>query len=265
MTVQLTSLLEHVLDGEPETGDAVDEIFRRADRLRRRRTRALLAAGLAAVVVIVVAGWLLTTTLMPATDRDGEAGREVKLAPAPPGAVTAPPTVTDRVLGLLDPVAADKKMRVDPRPPERGEGWRQYSMTDRDGKPRGTIEVAVYAVRDDLCFPVVATPGKCARTEWAPAGIEYVRYDDDRDPGWQVHETIARRISDGRTVVVMATGERDADRPSDGKPGLTGAQVEKLATDKRLFDAFAPEEKCSGPAADECPAFKVPVPSDQID
>ncbi|WP_433302245.1 hypothetical protein ACQP2F_08495 [Actinoplanes sp. CA-030573] len=259
MTVQLTSLLEHVLDGEPEAGDAVDEIFRRADRLRRRRTRALLAAGLAAVVVIVVAGWLLTTTLMPA------AGPDVKTTPATAGAVTAPPAVADRVLALLAPVAAEKKMDLAPRPPERGDGWRQYSVTDRDGKPRGTLEVAVYAVRDDLCFPVTAAPGSCAKTEWAPAGIEYVRYDDDQDPGWQVHETIARRISDGRTVVVMATGERDAGRPSDGKPGLTGAQVEKVATDKRLFDAFGPDEKCPGPAADACPVFKVPVPAGQID
>ena len=39
-------------------------------------------------------------------------------------------------------------------------------------------------------------------------GIEYARYDDDQDVDWQVHQTIARRISDGRTVAVMATGER---------------------------------------------------------
>jgi len=133
-------------------------------------------------------------------------------------------------------------------------------VVDQDGKPRGTVELAVYSVAEDLCFPVPAAPAKCARTKWAPAGIEYVRYDDDHDPDWQVHQTIARRISDGRTVAVMATGERGTDNASRGKPGLTGAQIEQLATDRRLFNAFNAGEQCSGPSSGACPAFKVPVP-----
>jgi hypothetical protein len=258
MSVQLNRLLEHVLDGEPEVGEEVDEVFRAADRLRRRRTQALLAAGALAIAVIAAAGYLLTTTLMPS------AAEAPPVATAVPSAVAVPSSVADPVLALIAP-AVDDKMHIYPRPPERGNGWRQYSLVGDDGKPRGTLELAVYAVEDDLCFPVLAAPNKCAKTEWAPAGVEYVRYDDNHDPDWQVHQTIARRISDGRTVAVMATGERGTDSAPRGKPGLTGAQVEKVATDKRLFDAFVAGERCSGPSAAACPAFRVPVPVDQTD
>ncbi|MFI5896435.1 hypothetical protein ACIA5D_40685 [Actinoplanes sp. NPDC051513] len=253
MSVQLNRLLEHVLDGEPELGDEIDAVFRRADRLRRRRTRVLVAAGVAAVAVIVATGYALTTALMPTT-----AGSTPVAAPssAPP----LPSAVADPVLALIAPIVDGGKLHIYPRPPERGSGWRQYSVVDKDGKPRGTVEVAVYSVAEDLCFPVLAAPGKCAHTEWAPAGIEYVRYDDDRDLDWQVHQTIARRITDGRTVAVMATGERGADNAPWGKPGLTGAQIEQVATDRRLFNAFGAAEQCSGPSSGACPAFKVPVP-----
>jgi hypothetical protein len=259
MSVQLNRLLEHVLDGEPEIGEEVDEVFRAADRLRRRRTRGLLAAGAGAIAVIAAAGVLLTSTLMPSAGPPAPTP-----APAPPSALTMPSAVADPVLALIAPAVAGK-MHIYPRPPERGNGWRQYSLVGNDGKPRGTLELAVYAVKDDLCFPVQAAPNKCAKTEWAPAGVEYVRYDDDHDLDWQVHQTIARRISDGRTVAVMATGERGTDSAAHGKPGLTAAQVEMVASDKRLFDAFVAGERCSGPSAAACPAFKVPVPVDQTD
>ncbi|GIM92509.1 hypothetical protein [Paractinoplanes toevensis] len=251
----LTRLLEHVLEGEPDLGDEVDAVFRDADRIRRRRTRVLLGAGAAVVAVIAAAGYLLTTTLMPATETLPQPRATVTTS-----AVPVPSSVADPVLAVLAPVVDGKKLRIFPRPPERGNGWRQYSIADLDGKPRGTVEIAVYHVAEDICFPVPTAPGKCARTEWAPAGVEYVRYDADQDRDWQVHQTIARRITDGRTLAVMATGERGTDNASKGKPGLTGAQIEKIATDQKLFDAFGPDEQCSGPSSAACPAFRVPVP-----
>lgn len=253
MTLQLNQLLEHVLDGEPEIGDEIDAVFRRADRMRRRRIRMLVAAGVAGTAVIVATGYALTSTLMPSTGGGTPVTAQSSAAPRSS-------TAADPVLALIAPIVDGRKMHIYPRPPERGSGWRQYSVVDPDGKPRGTVELAVYSVAKDLCFPVPATPNKCAKTEWAPAGIEYVRYDDDHDLDWQVHQTIARRISDGRTVAVMATGERGTDNASRGKPGLTGAQIEQLATDRRLFNAFNAGEQCSGPSSGACPAFKVPVP-----
>ncbi|GIF20959.1 hypothetical protein BJ973_005588 [Actinoplanes tereljensis] len=257
MNEPLTRLLERVLEGEPDLGDEVDAIFRDADRIRRRRTRGLLGAGAAAVAVIAIAGYLLTTTLMPDTQAQPPAPAPAR---ATASAVPVPSSVADPVLAVLAPVVDGKKLHIVPRPPERGNGWRQYSITDPDGKPRGTVEIAIYHVAEDLCFPVLAAPGKCARTEWAPAGVEYVRYDADQDRDWQVHQTIARRITDGRTLAVMATGERGTDNASKGKPGLTGAQIEKITTGQKLFDAFGPDEQCSGPSSAACPAFRVPVP-----
>ncbi|GIE04626.1 hypothetical protein [Paractinoplanes durhamensis] len=257
MTMPLTRLLEHVLEGEPDLGDEVDAVFREAERLRRRRTRSLLAAGAAVVAAIAVTGYLLTTTLLPAREK---AATPAAVATPAASAVPVPSDIADPVLALLAPAVRDKKMHIYPRPPERGSGWRQYSITDQDDKPRGTVEVAVYRLPEDLCFPVLAKPNKCARTEWAPAGVEYVRYDDDHDLDWQVHQTIARRISDGRTLALMATGERGTDNASTGKPGLTGAQIEKIGTDQRMFDAFGPDEDCVGAAATACPAFRMPVP-----
>jgi hypothetical protein len=254
MTVQLSKLLEHVLDGEPELGDQIDAVFRRADRLHRRRTRRLIGGGAAAAAAIVAAGYLITTTFLPAT-----VGTVAPMTGSP-GTVPVPSAIGDPVLAVVAPLVDGKQMEIFPRPPERGDGWRQYSVVDRDGKPRGTVVIAVYPSPEDLCFPVRSAPDKCARTEWAPRGIEYVRYDDDRDLDWQVHQTIARRISDGRTVAVMATGERGADDASTGQPALTGAQVEQIATDPRLGDAFGPNESCTGPSAGACPVFRVVVP-----
>jgi len=263
MTQPLSRLLEHVLDGEPAIGDEIDEIFRRADRLRRRRIQGLVGAGLVVVAVIAAAGYALTSTLMPTAGRP--AVRAGSAVPAVVGRGTADPTPrpstdTDPVLGLLASIVDGRKEHIYPRSPERGNGWRQYSVTDQDGAPRGTVAVAVYATGKNLCFPVIGAPHRCAKVEWAPAGVEYVRYDDEKDRDWQVHQTIARRISDGRTIALMATGER-VDDSTAAKPGLTGAQIEQLATDRRLFDAFGKDEDCFGPSSGACPAFKVPVPS----
>jgi hypothetical protein len=134
-------------------------------------------------------------------------------------------------------------------------------VTDRDGTPRGTVAVAVYATGPSFCFPAPTAPRPCAKAESTPAGVEYVRYDGGNDRHWQVRQTIARRVSDGRTIALMATGERHGDSAAARKPGLTGAQVEQVATDRRLFDAFGEDEDCFGPSSQACPAFKVPVPS----
>jgi hypothetical protein len=241
--------------------------------MRRRRIQTLIGAGLAVVAVIAAAGYALTSTLMPTATKIAPAAAPHATAQpgsVPPGSVppgSAPPAsvppsaAVDPVLGLLAPIVDGRQERITPRPPERGNGWRQYSVTDQDGTPRGTVAVAVYATGQNLCFPVLAAPHRCAKVEWAPAGVEYVRYDDEKNRDWQVHQTIARRISDGRTIALMATGERGGDDASAGRPGLSGAQIEQVATDRRLFDAFGQDEDCFGPSSGACPAFKVPVPS----
>ena len=256
MTAPLNDLLQHVLQGEPELGDEVDAVFRRADRLRRLRTRALLGAGAAAVAVIAAAGYLLAVTLLPAGTPNVAGSAPPAAAPS---AVATPSATTDQVLPILAPLLAEKDLEIRPRVAQ-GDGWRQYSVLDSAGEPRGTVDVAMYHLSEDLCFPVRDAPDDCAHTEWAPRGVEFVRYDDEQDPDWQVHQTIARRISDGRTVAVMATGERNAGG-TRGKPALSGKKVEEVATDQRLFDAFGPDEHCTGRADAACPAFKVPVPT----
>jgi hypothetical protein len=255
MSAPLSDLLQQVLQGEPELGDEVDAVFRRADRLRRLRTRALLGAGAAAVAVIAAAGYLLAVTLLPGIT-------PIVAASAPPAAAPSavPPSSTaDPVRSVLLPPIDGKDLTIADGAEERGGGWRSYPVRDSDGRSRGTVAVAVYHVAADLCFPVRDAPDDCAHTEWAPRGIEFVRYDDEKDADRQVHETIARRISDGRTLAVMATGERGAGG-SRGKPALSGKQIEKVATDPRLFDAFDATEHCPVPSGAACPVFRVPVP-----
>ena len=255
MTVPLNDLLQHVLAGEPVLGDEVDAVFHHAERLRRRRTRLLLAAGAATAGAIVLAGYLLTTTLLPA--------RGAPPAAAPTrGAAPVPSAMSDPVLRVIAPIVDGERMRIVPRPPERGFGWRQYSVLGPDGRLRGTVEVAVYAVPGRLCFPVPGEESDCAEVERAAEGVEYVRYDETGDPDRQVNETIARRTADGRTVAVMAAGERGTGDAAAGRPALTGAQVRQIATDMRLISAFGPRERCNGPAADACPVFEVPVPAE---
>lgn len=253
----LGELLAHVLKGEPAPAGEADEVFRRADRLRRRRTRVLLTAAAVIAATVVLAGYLLTTTLLPARDAAG---------PPPAGraggssAVPVPSTVTDGVLAVIAPMVDGDHRRIEPRPPARGFGWRQYSVLAADGRPHGTVQVAVFSRPGDFCFPRRDDQDGCAPADRTGDGVDYLRYGDGTDPGWQVNEAIARRGSDGRTVAVMATGERDATDPADAVPPLNNRQVGQLATDQRLFDAFGPEESCDGPSAGACPVLKVPVP-----
>nr|WP_296067708.1 hypothetical protein [uncultured Actinoplanes sp.] len=247
MNVRLTDLLQPVLEGEPPLGDETDTVFRRADQLRRRRLHLLLASGGGAVALIGVAGYLLATTFLP--DPAPRIAAPVPVSSAP----SAPPA--DAVLAVLTPVLQEKKLKISPGTPSAGAGWRKYPVLDADGKSRGTVEVAIYHVTEDLCFPVPDAPGECAHTEWAPQGVEFVRYDDEQDPDRQVHQTIARRITDGRTLAVMAAGRRDAGA-AKGKPALSGKVVERVATGQALFDAFGPAEKCTS----GCPDFRVKVP-----
>ena len=74
---------------EPPIGDAVEDIFRRAEAVRRRRVRALLAAAALAVAGVIAAGYLLTSVLLPAAPRHTPAGAR------PPG---------DTVLDVVRPV-----------------------------------------------------------------------------------------------------------------------------------------------------------------
>jgi hypothetical protein len=261
MSVPLHDLLEHVLHGEPDLGDDVDAVFRRADRLARRRSRLLVAGAGAAVVVVVVGGYLLTAGLMSSPEPATPAARAVPSVTPSAVVATVPSAVADPVLAVIAPVIDGKGFRIAPRPPERGAGWRQYSVSDAAGKPRGTVVVAVYATGDELCFPVLADDDVCARTERTDDDVEYLRYDEDQDVEWQVHETIARHPGADRTIAVMATGERDTKEAKKGRPPLTGAQTRRIATDAALAAAFGPDEQCNGPAAGACPVFRVPVPT----
>lgn len=254
MTAPLSDLLQHVLAGEPALGDEVDAVFRRAERLRRKRTRLLLAAGAATAGAIVLAGYLLTTTLLPAR------GAPPAAAPAR-SPVPRPSAQSDPVLRVIAPIVDGRRLRILPRQPERGFGWRQYSVLDHDGRLRGVVEVAVYAVPGRLCFPVPGEESDCAPAERAADGVEFVRYDGEDDPDWQANETIARRTADGRTVAVMVAGERGTGDAAAARPALSGAQVRQIATDIRLIAAFGLREQCNGPAAGACPVFKVPVPT----
>jgi hypothetical protein len=261
MSVPLHDLLEHVLDGEPELGDDVDAVFRRADGLARRRSRLLVAGAGAAVVGTAVGGWLLTAALVSSPATPAPVARATPTVPPSVAVATVPSAVADPVLAVIAPVIDGKGLRIVPRPPERGSGWRQYSVFDAAGKPRGTVVAAVYATPDEFCFPVLADDDVCARTERTDDDVEYLRYDEEQDVEWQVHETIARHPARDRTVAVMAAGERDTKEAKKGRPPLTGAQIRRMATGDALVAAFGPDEQCNGPAAGACPVFRVPVPT----
>lgn len=242
-------LLAQVFDGEPPLGDGVEAVYRRAEQIRKRRLRAVIGAGAAAVAVVAAVGYGLTTAAMPGA-------RTWQISTIAGTAAVARPA--DPVLDVLR-TAGTAEYRVVPREPSRGPGWRQYTVVSRDGgRPRGLIEISTYVVKGGLCFPVLAQ-NACARAERRGDDVEYVRYADHRDVDWQVNQTIARRLSDGRVVVVMATGERGTGSAVTGKPPLTGMQTATVAADSRVMAAFGPDERCNGPDP-ACPVLKVPVP-----
>jgi hypothetical protein len=246
---RLGELLEPVFADEPPLGDAVDAIFRRAEKLRRRRSRAVFAAGAVVVVLVFLAGYAMTTVLLPA-------------GPGRPASVPAPVVVVPRpdpVLTVIAPVLRPSGLRIVPRGPGLGVGWRQYLVLTESGRPHGLIEVSTYAAPNGLCFPVLADPGACARPEHVSNVVEYVRYTFDEDVDWQVNEVIARRLADGRTIVVQATGERGTGTANGGRPPLTALLTARFAADPRLLAAFGDRESCNAPDA-ACPVLRVPVP-----
>jgi hypothetical protein len=240
----LDERLEQAFEDEPPIGDAVDAVFRRAERLRKRRIRGVLLAGLLAVALVAAAGYGLTSALLPRATRHPAVSQ-------PSGADAGP------VLAVL---ASVSDFRIVPRSPAVGAGWRQYTAVDEAGHPRGVIEVAVYTAPNGLCLPVLADQDACALPEHAAGDVEYARYGFDTDVDWQVNEVIARRRSDGRTVAVMATGQRGTGDAEAGRPPLTTPQTAKAATDPRIMDAFGPAESCDDPAP-ACPVLKVKLPA----
>ena len=250
MSALLTAVLERACESEPPPGDAVPDINRRADRLRRRRAWAVVLAGLVAVALVILLGYALTNVLLP--------GPKARSAAAVPVPQPRPSAVLDPVLAVLAPPVDAKGFRIVPRLPASGPGWRQYAVLNAEGEPRGLVEVAVYDAPAGLCLPVLAEPSACALPDRTRDGIEYARYAETDDVDWQVHEVIARRVVDGRTVAVMATGERGTGRAGQGEPPLTTVEASQVATDARLVDAFGVGERCNLPAPD-CPIMRVPV------
>jgi hypothetical protein len=251
MSLLLTEVLQRACVPEPPPpGDPLADIARRAERLRRRRARNVLLAGAIAVVVIMLLGYALTTVLLPGPKPRSTAAVAV---PQP-----RPSASLDPVLAVLAPPVDAKGLRIVPRPPATGPGWRQYAVQDGNGVPRGLVEIAVYDAPAGLCLPVLADPDVCALPDRTEAGVEYARYADTADVDWQVHEVIARRPVDGRTVAVMATGERGTGSATAGAPPLSPKEVARAATHPRLADGFGLGERCNEPAA-ACPILRVPV------
>jgi hypothetical protein len=250
MSALLTEVLERACASEPPPEDAVPDITRRAVRLRRRRAFRAVLTGLALVALVVLLGYALTTILMPGQKPPSTAAVAV---PQP-----RPSAVLDPALAVLAPLVDAKGYRIVPHEPATGAGWRQYAVSNPAGEPRGLVEVAVYDAPAGLCLPVPADPDSCAPPDRTREGIEYAPYAETADPDWQVHEVIARRVVDGRTVAVMATGERGTGSAERGEPPLTTVEAARAATDPRLADAFGVGERCNEPAP-ACPILRVPV------
>jgi hypothetical protein len=248
-SAELREELERVFPGsEPPVGDGVAHAFRQAGD-HRVRTLVAATAGAAAllVAVVVVLGYALASALVPAHAGPGSA----QPAAAWPRA--------DPVLPILQS-AADEDLSIVAREPAGGAGWRLYTVLDRaTGQARGLIEVSVYAAPYGLCFPAPGDPAVCTRPKALGAGVEYARYGGRRDVDWQVYQAMARRLSDGRVMSVMATGERGTGDAGAGRPPLTPLQTVRLAGDSSLMSAFADGETCNG-ADPACPLLLVPVP-----
>ena len=239
----LAERLTRAFDDEPAAGDAVDAVFRRAERTRRRRIRRVLLGGLAAVVLVAAVGYGLATLLIPTT---------VSSAAPRPAA-----SADDQVLAAIER-AGD--VRVVPRSPARGPGWRRYTAVDHRGVARGMIVVVVYSVPGTLCLPVLADKQACALLESAAGDRQYARYSWDQNIDWQVTQAVARRLPDGRTVAVVATGQRGTGNAETGRPPLTAQQAAAAATDPALMNAFADAEHCDD-ATPACPRLRVTVPA----
>ena len=245
---RLGRVLAELLGSEPPVGRGVADIYARAEVVRRRRLKLVLVISAVAAMLVAALGYVVTAVVVPDTVRRSA------------GFGVAGPAPADPVLTILRK-AAGPGLRIFPRAPARGAGWRLYSVLGRtSGLPRGLIEMSVYDAPAGLCFPVLADPRACARPGLAGLDIEYARYADARDVDWQVYQTMARRLSDGRVLTVMATGERGTGNAYAGRPSLTVRQTASLATDGVLISAFSPDENCDGPDPD-CPLLKVPVPN----
>ncbi|GID98044.1 hypothetical protein ACFQFC_15965 [Amorphoplanes digitatis] len=255
MSALLTDVLQRACESEPLPGDdATADIVARADRLRRRSAWSLVLAGVATVGIVILLGYTATTVLLPGPKPPTTAAVAVP-QPRPSG-------VLDPVLAKLAPPIDAKGYTIVPADPASGPGWRRYVVQDRDGAPRGMVEVLVFDAEAGLCLPVSADPSACALPDRTAAGVEYARYSTTDDVDWQVNQVIARRPVDGRTVAVMATGERGTGSAEAGEPPLTMAETAEVATDPHLPDAFGVGERCNRPAP-SCPILKFPVrPSD---
>ncbi|WP_153040143.1 hypothetical protein [Actinoplanes sp. TFC3] len=250
MSAAMTAMLERACTGEPPIGDAVDDIFRQADRLRRRRARSVILAGLVAVALVIILGYALTTVLLP--------GSKPRSTAAVAVAQPRPSAVLDPVLAVLAKPIDAQQRRIVPRPPFSGPGWRQYAVLDTNGEPHGLVEVAVFDAPAGLCLPVLAEATACAQPDHSDSGFEYARYDRTEDVDWQVNEVIARRVVDGRTVAVQVTGERGTGDREAGGPPLSTREAADVATNARLLDGFGLGERCNQPAP-ACPVFEVPI------
>jgi len=250
MSALLTEVLQRACESEPPPGDAAADIVVRSERLRRRRARGVLLAGGVVVVIVVLLGYALTTVLLPGPKPPSTAAVAV---PQP-----RPSSVLDPVLAVLAPHIDAKGYGIEPPQPASGSGWRRYAVHDAAGAPRGLVEVVVFDAESGICLPVLADPAACALPDRTDAGIEYARYADTDDVDWQVNQVIARRVVDGRTVAVMATGERGTGSAEAGEPPLTITEAEQAATDPHLQDAFGVGERCNLPAPD-CPILRIPV------
>jgi hypothetical protein len=257
MSALLTEVLQRACESEPPPGDAGDataDIVARAERLRRRRALVVLVAAVVTVAIVILLGYALTTVLLPGPKPPSTAAVAV---PQP-----RPSSVLDPVLAVLAPHIDAKGYRIEAPQPASGSGWRRYVVHDAAGAPRGMVEVVVFDAEAGLCLPVLADPAACALPDQTGAGVEYARYADTGDVDWQVNQVIARRVVDGRTVAVMATGERGTGSAEAGEPPLNITEVEQAATDPHLQDAFGVGERCNRPAP-TCPILRFPVrPSD---
>lgn len=246
----MTAVLDRACAGEPAVGDAVEDIFRRAERLRRRRARTVIVAGLSVVLIVILLGYALTTVFMPGSSPRSAAAVAV---PQP-----RPSAELDPVLAVLSGPVDAAGYRIVPRLPSSGLGWRQYTVLSAEGQGHGIVTVVIYDASAGLCLPVASEPTACARPDTTTVGIEYARYADTDEPGHQVHEVIARRVVDGRTVAVQVAGERGHDDAGRGRPALTTREAARIATQPRLFDGFGLGERCNAPAP-SCPELRFPV------